>query len=91
MIQLTVLHGTGSAPSELLNWFVVNLDTSKKNLSASSQNAVMEIILPPVWNTTTLLLFLRSKVSCTYVFSHFLKQLPQLPQAEVSFHFASSA
>lgn len=71
---------------------MVNLDTYKKK-SVSSQNAGMDIILLSMWNTSTviLLVFLRSKVSCTYVFSHFLKQLPQLPQVKVSYHFAGSA
>lgn len=35
--------------------------------------------------------FLCIKVSCTFVFSHFLEQLPQLPQVKVSYHFAASA
>jgi len=44
-----------------------------------------------VSSIVTLWVFLCIKVSCTFIFSQFLKQLPQLPQVKVSYHFAASA
>lgn len=44
-----------------------------------------------VASIVTLWVFLCINVSCTFIFSQFLKQLPQLPQVKVSYHFAASA